>query len=265
MKRSIPPILVLALSLVLLTTPAGAITFGEPDGHRHPNVGTMVIEVDGVTLKWCTGTLISPTVYLTAAHCTASFPARGVAPDEVSVTFDSTFDPGSPSLPGTYVQDPRFDGTHFSDWYDLSVVVLDEPVSGIVPAELPPLGLLDRLKEHGRLDRQEFTAVGYGRLRVSKTGPAKEELVATDTRHFASQTAHTLKKAWIQMDMNPSHDQGGTCFGDSGGPHFLGGVHSNLIVATTTAGDASCRSTDLDYRLDTRSARSFLGQFVELP
>ena len=65
--------------------------------------------------------------------------------------------------------------------------------------------------------------------------------------------------------MNPSHDNGGTRFGDSGGPHFLGGSRSNLIVATTIAGDAVCRSTDLDYRLDTPSARSFLGRYVEPP
>ena len=242
-----------------------AITFGQPDGDLHPNVGTMIVEIEGERVNVCTGTLISPTVYLTAAHCTAGFPGLGIRPDDVWVTFDSTFDQRSPVLPGTYHQDPRFDGTHFSDWHDLTVVVLDDPVTGLTPAELPPLGLLDRLKDRGGLKGQEFTAVGYGRLRDSKTGPWIEELRRTNVRHYVSQTAHTLKKAWIQMDMNPSHGNGGTCFGDSGGPHFLGGSRSNLIVATTTAGDAVCRSTDLDYRLDTRSARSFLGRYVELP
>jgi hypothetical protein len=58
---------------------------------------------------------------------------------------------------------------------------------------------------------------------------------------------------------------GGTCFGDSGGPHFLGGAGSNLPASTTITGDAMCRATDKTYRLDTASARAFLDDFVVLP
>jgi hypothetical protein len=65
--------------------------------------------------------------------------------------------------------------------------------------------------------------------------------------------------------MNPSIGDGGGCFGDSGGPHFLGGVGSNLLVSTTITGDAMCRATDKTYRLDTASARAFLDDFVVLP
>jgi len=63
--------------------------------------------------------------------------------------------------------------------------------------------------------------------------------------------------------MNPATGDGGTCFGDSGGPNFLGST--NTIAATTITGDAVCRATNVDYRLDTASARSFLQQFVTLP
>ena len=71
-----------------------------------------------------------------------------------------------------------------------------------------------------------------------------------------------------QMDtfsttMNPSTGNGGTCYGDSGGPHFLG--DTNMVVSLTVTGDAWCRATDVTYRLDTDSARSYLSQFVELP
>jgi hypothetical protein len=65
--------------------------------------------------------------------------------------------------------------------------------------------------------------------------------------------------------MQPSTGDGGTCYGDSGGPHFLGGVESDLIVSTTITGDAMCRATDKTYRLDTTSARDFLDDFVTLP
>jgi hypothetical protein len=53
----------------------------------------------------------------------------------------------------------------------------------------------------------------------------------------------------------PSTGSGGTCYGDSGGPHFLGGVESNLIVSITVTGDAMCRATDKTYRLDTPSGQ----------
>jgi len=71
--------------------------------------------------------------------------------------------------------------------------------------------------------------------------------------------------AWLNLAENPSIGSGGTCFGDSGGPHFLGGVESNLEVALTVTGDAVCRATDKDYRLDTPTARDFLSGFVTLP
>jgi hypothetical protein len=55
--------------------------------------------------------------------------------------------------------------------------------------------------------------------------------------------------------------------GDSGGPHFLcaGAAETDVVVALTVTGDRWCRSTDKTYRLDTASARAFLGQFVTLP
>jgi hypothetical protein len=63
--------------------------------------------------------------------------------------------------------------------------------------------------------------------------------------------------------MNPSTGDGGTCYGDSGGPNFLGS--SNTLAATTITGDAICRSTNVVYRLDTAAARAFLGGYVTLP
>ena len=68
---------------------------------------------------------------------------------------------------------------------------------------------------------------------------------------------------WLNLSMNPSTGNGGTCYGDSGGPHFLG--TSQVVVAITVTGDAPCRATDVDYRTDTPSARAFLATYVSLP
>ena len=80
-------------------------------------------------------------------------------------------------------------------------------------------------------------------------------------RRYALQSFLSVNKPWLNLSMQPSTGDGGTCFGDSGGPHFLGGVESNLIVSRTVTGDAMCRATDKTYRLDTASAREFLSRF----
>jgi len=141
------------------------------------------------------------------------------------------------------------------------VVVLDK-APRITPAQLPTAGLLDRLKS--TLSAQTFTAVGYGSERYSQQGGGSA-LSGGGTRRYVLQYFNALNNTWLRLSMNPATGSGGTCYGDSGGPHFLGGVDSNLVVALTVTGDAWCKSTDTTYRLDTPSARAFLGQYVALP
>jgi hypothetical protein len=256
------------MSALLPAAPAGAITFGQLDGNRHPYVGALVADwnadVAGQDLL-CSGTLVSPTVFLTASHCTAFLPDVGVDPDEVFVTFDP--EPSSPDgavlptarlLPGTYHTHPEFGTGGMSDSHDIGVVVLDAPYTGAAPARLPTLNFLDTI----RLKNQRFTAVGYGTFRDDKRrGP--HALGFDGKRRFVTQGFRSLTKSWLNLSMNPSTGSGGTCFGDSGGPHLLG--DTNLVVSITVTGDTWCRATDVTYRTDTASARAFLGQFVALP
>jgi hypothetical protein len=79
----------------------------------------------------------------------------------------------------------------------------------------------------------------------------------------ATGTLNSLTPAWLRISMNPAKGDGGTCYGDSGGPNFLGST--GTIAGTTITGDTWCRSTNVDYRLDTAPAREFLGRFVRLP
>jgi hypothetical protein len=120
--------------------------------------------------------------------------------------------------------------------------------------------LLDGLKRSGEIRRATFTAVGYGTVREDKTtGP--HALFFDGIRRYALQSYLSLQSAWLTLSMQPSTGDGGTCFGDSGGPHFLGGKTSNLIVSLTVTGDAMCRATDKTYRLDTPWVREFLEGF----
>jgi hypothetical protein len=138
-------------------------------------------------------------------------------------------------------------------------VVLDAN-PGRTPAQLPQVGVLDRLKKSGAIRSQTFTAVGYGTVREDKTG-GPHALFFDGIRRYALQSFLSLEKAWLNLSMQPSTGDGGTCFGDSGGPHFLGGVNSNQIVSVPVTGDAMCRATDKTYRLDTPWTRDFLEQF----
>jgi V8-like Glu-specific endopeptidase len=241
---------VLVASLTAVAS-ASAITNGSPDGQAHPNVGGLVAPQaysDG-TWIYCSGTLISPTVFLTAAHCAE-------ASDRVRVTFDTDYQDGDKTYSGTFHGDPLYDQSQ-SDPHDIAVVVLDKAVKGITPAQLPAADSLSKLS-----GSQQFTSVGYGAYEVTNE-PGGHQYLYDDVRMVATGTLNTVTQSWLKISMNPSHGDGGTCYGDSGGPNFLG--TTNVVAAITITGDAVCRSTNVDYRLDTASARSFLSQYVALP
>ena len=244
-----------AVAALALAAVALAITNGGPDGNRHPEVGAMLAPhaySDG-TWETCTGTLISPTVFLTAAHCEGD--------TRVAVTFDSSYDSKTGTTYwGTWHADPAFNRAQ-SDPNDLAVIVLDKAVKGITPARLPKLGQLDSLRVG-----DPITSVGYGAQSVTM-GAGGATFHYADIRYVAVGSVNALNSAWIRASMNASTGDGGTCYGDSGGPNFLGAgaTETNIIAGTTITGDFVCRATNVDYRLDTTAARSFLGQFVQLP
>lgn len=241
-----------AAAAVTLAAPATAITNGTADGQHHPNVGGLVAPKaysDG-TWVYCSGTLISPTVFLTAAHCDEGGDER------VRVTFSTAYKDGDPTYSGTFQADPAYNQKQ-SDPHDIAVVTLDEPVKGITPAELPEANSLGRLPSD-----QKFTSVGYGAYEVTNQ-PGGHRYLYDDVRMKATGTLNAVNRAWLRISMNPATGNGGTCYGDSGGPNFLD--DTAVVAGTTITGDAVCRSTNVVYRLDTRSARTFLDQYVALP
>jgi hypothetical protein len=241
-----------AVALLTFAGVAFAITNGGPDGNGHPSVGALLAPQafsDG-TWEECTGTLISPTVFLTAEHCDEGLTT-------VKVTFDSTYNSATgTTYSGTWHGDPDYSKNQ-GDPHDLAVVVLDKPVTGVTPSRLPALGQLDSLS-HGA----SITSVGYGAQSVTM-GKGGATFHYADIRYVATGSVNAVTPTWIRASMNPSTGNGGTCYGDSGGPNFLG--DTNIIAGTTITGDHVCRATNVDYRLDTPSARAFLAAYVTLP
>jgi hypothetical protein len=242
-----------ALAVMLGCGQALAITYGQPDGNRHPNVGALVGTFDGQTYPYCSGTLISPTVFLTAAHC-------DIGTSKVYVTFDSQYTSKSKLYSGTFYGDPLYNQSQ-GDPHDIAVVVFDKPIMGIEPAQLPTLGQFEDVAHD-----QKFTAVGYGGQEALNQ-PSGHVIEYLDAREYAVSTFNAVGPSYLRLSQNPATGNGGTCDGDSGGPTFVGAGadETNIIAGITITGDTWCKSTNVIYRLDTESARAFLGQFVTLP
>lgn len=252
-------------ALVLPAAPSGAITYGEPDGDAHPNVGALIAEWrdPGVKEHLCSGTLIDEDVFLTAAHCTDFLESEGIS--EVWVSFDRDVDPitrKSKLIPGSYVTNPAY--THAqSDPGDLAVVLLSKRV-GSAPGLLPTIGRFDEMRRSGTLQTTGFTAVGYG-VHEPETGGGPPRFPYDGERWRSVSSFDALNDAWLRLKQNAATGDGGTCFGDSGGPNFLGAGASEtrVIASVTITGDAMCKATNTTLRLDTRAAHSFIQPYLD--
>ena len=258
----------IAVALLLATVvPAFAVTFGELDGEDHPYVGLMVFDVDGSPSHRCSGTLLSPTVMLTAGHCT--FGTSGGR-----VWFESDVESGIPGngYPfggGTSIEFSEIN-THpdYNDGafylFDVGIAILSQPVALDTYGTLADIGTLDGLKTKRGLQEQSFTVVGYGLQSVKPTLSAdRVRYRGTVNLIDVSGTAGIPKGTSVLLTNNPGkHATGGTCFGDSGGPTFWG--DSNIVVAVTSFGlNQNCKGLGGGYRVDTADDQAFINSFLE--
>lgn len=242
------------LALLVLALPVGAITGGELDGEGHPNVGLVYVTLDGVRQWRCSGTLVAPRVFLTAGHCVEGGVDGALVWFDADLTANPDYPEGGPSAySGLPIVHPEFDWGS-SDPHDVGVVILDEPVMGITPAPLPVPDLLGQLKKDrilraGGPQGAYFTMVGYGRILESWPPPV---LVSSPIRRVAEGEYVALTQDMLHLSQKAVFDEGGSCFGDSGGPTFwVDSAGNEIVVAVTSTGDAQCVATGLNYRVDT--------------
>jgi hypothetical protein len=242
------------------------IVNGTPTGNAYPSVGAMLFDYRQNGLSGddevCTGALISPTVFLTAAHCVADFSFTPPG-SQLYVSFASDlYARGVTYIAATgYTFDPAY-GHDQANLHDLAVIFL--PVGstkGLTPYRLPTRNELDALSAKGALASAIFVNVGYG-TSASRTGVPT--FGYDGKRNMSESEFMALQPYWLGLLMNTSATGlGGDCYGDSGGPKFLTS-NPGVVYATVTTGDYNCRATSWDYRTDTDDARAFLGQFVKL-
>ena len=260
-RRSV--LLGLLVVLAVGVVPVAAITWGQPDT-EHTNVGAMVVDwPDYGPYQVCSGTLIHPRVFLTAGHCTEGWEGTGVE------TFWVNFDPYALNEKTLLdvervITHPDYYWGPTSNPHDVGVLILKKPVKKrIKPATLPEEGFLDRLLAEGRLrqgsNEADFTVVGYG----GTLDWAPPEITYEDYRQFAESEFQALLKAWLRLSQNQATGDGGTCYGDSGGPAFWTEPDgTEILVGITSWGDIPCVASAFNYRVDIPETLSFIEDVI---
>jgi hypothetical protein len=271
-------------ALALIAGPVFAITGTWVEDNDHPFVGLVVFyNADGEFIWRCSGSLIDPTTFLTAGHCADT--AEGAASARVYFQQDAgaNYDPSTGVDPITGYPETCAPGTlgttcatsdelynygfanfaGFPNTHDAGLVILDQPIALPEYGVLPTAGALDGLGTARGTRDTIFTVSGYGlSYRTNVHDPLPD--ISFRERLMAQSTLVNLNSAnndgFNLQTQGNGDSRGGTCSGDSGGPVFLGGPDSNLIVAVTSFGlNALCRGTDFAYRVDQAAVLSWIG------
>jgi V8-like Glu-specific endopeptidase len=238
MRPQLHALLAATVVALAMAAPAGAILNGQPDT-AHPYVGILVTVADGQRVPVCSGFLVSPTVFVTAAHCVYL-----LGDDPAYVSFAQNFTSSSSLRSGTAVPNPAFSPD--SNAHDIALVVLDRPASNRGSAELPDVDLLS-----GSARKDSLTVVGYG-ASAFKRGMAISPLV----RNYGLAELSKLEKGGFDLKMSS-----GICYGDSGGPVLLG--DSDVVVGINSFVTSNrCAANAYAFRVDTPESLAFLGPYL---
>jgi hypothetical protein len=274
MKR-LPLILFLTATFAFgSVAPAGAITNGTLDGNGHPHVVLLLMEVNGAPAFRCSGTLLSATVLVTAGHCTDNFPGSPYtgmrvfteSDVEAGIGITNNYPFAGPNAVEAvaWASHPLYETAPFFV-HDVGIVILKEP--GVVLNQygtLPSLNQFDALKTRRGLQDQTFTAVGYG---LQESFPTQASFLANNSR-----TRYVAHPKLIQVNvpgftgdfsllLSNNAATGGTCFGDSGGPNFVG--DSNVVGGVTSFGiNGNCAGTGGVFRLDRQNVLDFVNSYL---
>lgn len=250
----------LAAAAMMATAPAHAMIGGQLDGTDHPYVAA-IGQPDGGGIVF-TGTLISPHVILTVAHGAVRLESATHS-DQARVTFDPVADSSATWYTGTIHINPAYNPMA-PGVGDFAVITFADPLSP-APAALPTAGLFDQIPQPALL-ATPFYVIGYGVTGFlgasSGGGQPVPDFSSGGTRKIDRELSGSVQRSWLKFKL-PEGDQ--LCPGDSGAPTLVG--TSNLIAGVSLGSLGGCNSAGsaTDMRVDTPSARAFIGEYVTLP
>jgi len=254
--------------LIVSVVPAEAVTNGELDGEDHPLVVLLLMDVGGAPAFRCSATLLSPTVVLTAGHCTNNFP--GSPYTGMRIFTESDVDNGNNTYPFAggpnsveavaWAAHPLYETAPFFV-HDVGVVILEEPgVTGLSEyGEMPRAGQLDSLANRRGLQNVFFDSVGYGLQQINPVFVQAKRVRMIANPHLI-QIGSPGFVGDFSLLLSNNHSTGGTCFGDSGGPNFFEG--SNVVAGVTSFGlNGNCAGTGGVFRIDQQDVLDFVADF----
>ena len=266
-------LMIVLVILLFSAMPAAAVTDGELDGDAHPYVVLLLMEVGGQPAFRCSGTLLSPTVLLTAGHCTSNYPdapytgMRVFTESDVEAGIGTTNNypyAGPNSVEAvSWAAHPLYETAPFFV-HDVGIVILAQPIQLPEYGTLPTVNQFDSWKTRRGLQKVTFTSVGYGRQESFPTAAAWKEH-NTRTRYVAHPRLIQINTPGFTGDfsllLSNNANTGGTCFGDSGGPNFL--YDSNLVAGITSFGlNGNCAGTGGVFRTDRQDVLDFIHTYL---
>ena len=294
--------IVLASVAIMLAavSPAGAITYGEPDAGEHPYVGFMIF-YDPAAAGWfsCSGTLLDADTFLTAGHCTfgigTNFADAGTSGGtDVWVTFDDSevlagwplrseigtvyptveaFNAARRAwleshgfIQGTAFPHPEYDNfSGFPTNFDVGVVELNTAAPVTTFGELADLGTVEALAGVAKSRNDALVeTVGYG-IQSVQPNPMDIETRYKSTSRIVGVHGNISEGGNVHTLNNPSAigGRGGSCFGDSGGPLFVN--NTNQVLAVVSFGfSPTCHGADYSWRVDTQDSYDFILPFLTM-
>ena len=213
------------------------------------------------------GTLIHPRVLLTAGHTAALLQNIPAMMPLLRISFGAyALDPSTWHEIETAFVHPDYNPIHNQSCNDVGVIILEEPIYDVPLATLSYEGFLDDLKA-AQLLRQPgeggvpFIVAGYG---TTLEWPPPEIIPPDGWRRFAYTDYLALTPGWLFNLINPATGNGGTGYGDSGGPVFWIDTDGTLVLmALTGHGDPYGLATTIAWRVDIAGTLDFIDWVID--
>jgi secreted trypsin-like serine protease len=174
-----------------------------------------VVALLGLSGPYCSGTLVTPYIVVTAGHCASP------APDQVLFGADGNGN-GTKIDVALAHHHPQFSSSTLAN--DIGIVALKTaaPAAPVRRGTAPvTVG-------------QAIRIVGFGSTGLGDT---------TALKHSGNTTIDTVKDTSFDLGPHPSQ----TCNGDSGGAAF---DHDGALIGVTSDGDIQCQTFGRDMRVD---------------